>query len=317
MPVDPQAQAVLDLMKEQGVPPFEEMTVAQAREVVLGFAELQAPAPPIDGVEDRSIDGPVGQIPIRIYTPLGEAPRPILVYYHGGGWTIGNLDVADKPCRDLAAATQAVVVSVDYRMGPEHKFPAAVDDCYAATKWAAEHAAELGGDAQRLVVIGDSAGGNLAAVIPLVARERGGPRIGYQVLIYPVTNYGFDTASALENADGYLLTREAMRWFWGHYLNSETDGADPHASPLRAADLSGLPPALVVTCEFDPLRDEGEAYGERLREAGVPVKVTRYDGMIHGFFWMSGAVSQRYQELVDEICAGMRSALRTTAGSVA
>jgi acetyl esterase len=312
MPVDPEAQVVLDQMREQGLPPFEQMTVDQARELIGHFVEMQAPPPPIATVEDRAIDGPAGQIPIRIYTPVGEAPMPLLVYFHGGGWTIGTLDVADIPCRALAHATGSVVVSVDYRMGPEHKFPAAVDDCYAATRWAAEHAVELGADAQRLAVIGDSAGGNLAAVMALVARERGEPAIAYQVLIYPATNYGFDTASCLENADGYVLTREGMRWFWGNYLANEADGADPHASPLRATDLSGLPPALIITCEFDPLRDEGEAYGERLREAGVQVKVSRYDGMIHGFYWMSGAIS-RTQVLVDEIAAETRALLRTPA----
>jgi acetyl esterase len=316
MPLDPQVQVLLERMKEQGLPPFEQMTVDQARAVILEFTELQAEPQPIARVEDRTIPGPAGEIPIRIYTPSGEALLPVLVYFHGGGWTTGTLDVADEPCRALAAATSSVVVSVDYRMGPEHKFPAAVEDCYAATQWTADHAVELGADPGRLVVIGDSAGGNLAAVIALVARERGGPRVAYQVLIYPVTDYAFDTPSYEQNADGYLLTREAMRWFWGHYLNVENDGAHPHASPLRASDLSGLPPALLVTCEFDPLRDEGEAYGQRLREAGVPVKISRYDGMIHGFFWMSGALG-RTQELMDELAAEIRSAVRSAASTLA
>jgi acetyl esterase len=314
MPLDPQVTALLEQMNAQGLPPFEQMTVDQAREVSSNIAGLQAEPPSIASVENRAVPGPAGDIPVRIYTPTGEAPRPLLVYYHGGGWTIGTLDVADKPCRALAAATSSVVVSVDYRMGPEHKFPAAVEDCYAATRWAADHAAELGADPERLVVIGDSAGGNLAAVISLIARERGGPRIAYQVLIYPVTDYAFDTPSYEQNADGYMLTREAMRWFWGNYLSSEADGAHPHASPLRASELAGLPPALVVTCEFDPLRDEGEAYGQRLGEAGVAVKVSRYDGMIHGFFLMSGAIS-RNQALLDEIAAELRSALRAPATS--
>jgi acetyl esterase len=309
MPLDPDVRHLLDQLEQQGLPPFEDMSVSQAREVIGGFIELQAEPPAIARVEDRTVPGPAGEIPIRVYTPEAETGGPMIVYYHGGGWVIGNLDVVDKPCRALAQQTSSVVVSVDYRLAPEHKFPACVDDCYAATVWAAEHAAELGGDARRLVVSGDSAGGNLAAVVSLLARDRGGPHIAYQVLIYPVTDHSFDRPSYRENADGYLLTTAAMRHFWGLYLNTPEEGAAPIASPLRATDLSGLPPALVVTCEFDPLRDEGEAYAERLRAAGVPVKISRYDGMIHGFFWMSGAV-RRAHDLFDEIAAELAAALR-------
>jgi acetyl esterase len=314
MPLDPKAQWLLDELERQGLPPFEEMTVPQAREVIMGFRDLQAEPPPIAGTQDREIPGPAGSIPVRVYTPNTAAPRPALVYFHGGGWTIGNLDVTDKPCRALSHATGGVVVSVEYRMGPEHRFPAAVDDCVAATRWVAEHAAELGADPGRLVVIGDSAGGNLAAVVALVARDQGGPPIAYQVLIYPVTDYAFETPSYIQNADGYLLTRESMRWFWDKYLASPADGGDPRAAPLRASDLSGLPAALVITCEFDPLRDEGEAYAERLRAAGVPVKLHRFDGMLHGFFWMSGVFTQT-QELLDEIAAELDAALRPVVAS--
>lgn len=309
MPLDPNARGLLDQMEQQGLPPFEEMTVAQARDVIMGFKDLQAEPPPIAATQDRTIPGPAGELPIRVYTPDAPAPHPVLVYFHGGGWTVGNIDIADRPCRALAHATGSVVVSVEYRMGPEDKFPASFDDCYAATAWVAEHAAELGVDPDRLAVIGDSAGGNLAASVALQARERGGPRIAYQVLIYPVTDCGVEYPSHQENGDGYLLTSAAMRWFWGHYLSDPAHGSDPRAAPIRATDLSGLPPALVVTCEFDPLRDEGEAYAERLRAAGGSVKLHRFDGMIHGFFWMSQVFPQT-QELMDEIARELSSALR-------
>jgi acetyl esterase len=313
MPLDPQAQALLEQLKAQGLPSFEQMTVPQAREAALGFKALQGDPEPVARVQDVLLPSTRGEpaLGVRVYTPAGEGPRPLLVYFHGGGWTIGNVELGDAPCRALANAAGAVVVSVEYRLGPEHKFPAPLEDCYTATAWAAwaaEHAPEeVGGDPERLVVLGDSAGGNLAAVVALMARDRGGPRIAQQVLIYPVTDHRFDTPSYRDNAEGYLLTREAMRWFWGHYLADEADGRNPYASPLRAADLAGLPPALIVTCEYDPLRDEGEAYGERLRAAGVPVTVRRYDEMIHGCFWMAGVVD-RGRQLVAEIAAAVRAA---------
>jgi len=309
MPLDPQAQVLLEQMKAQGMPPFEQMTVAQAREVSLAFKDLEGAPEPVAKVEDHLLPSPRGELAtgVRVYTPAGAPPLPLLVHFHGSGWTIANVDVSDAPCRALANAVGAVVVSVEYRLGPEHKFPAPLEDCYAATSWAAAHAAELGGDPDRLVVIGDSAGGNLAAAVALVARDRGGPKIAQQVLLYPATDHSFDTPSYRDNAEGYMLTREGMRWFWRNYLNNEEEGRNPYASPLRAADLAGLPPALIVTSEYDPLRDEGEAYGELLRAAGVPVKVSRYDGMIHGFFWMGG-VLDRTRHLVDEIAAEVRAA---------
>jgi acetyl esterase len=288
------------------------MTVEQAREVFVAFKGMQAEPPPIARTEDRTIAGPRGDIPIRIYTPEGESPMPIMVYYHGGGWVLGSIDIADKPVRQLAQTTRSVVVSVEYRMAPEDKFPAPVEDCYAATVWTAEHAAELGGDPERLVVIGDSAGGNLAAAVTLCARESGGPQIAYQVLIYPVTDYDFDRPSCIENGEGYLLTRQGMRWFWGHYLNDAAEGADWRASPMRAADMSNLPPALVVTCEYDPLRDDGQAYAQRLRDAGVAVKEHRFDGMIHGFLTMT-AVLPHGQELMEEIATELQETLRPLA----
>jgi acetyl esterase len=309
MPLDPQAQVLLEQMKAQGMPPFDQMTVAQAREAGLAFKDLEDEPQPVAKVEDHLIPSPRGELAlgVRVYTPTGEPPFPLLVYFHGSGWTIANVEVGDAPCRALANAAGAVVTSVEYRLGPEHKFPAPLEDCYLATRWVAEHAADLGGDADRLVVIGDSAGGNLAAAVALMARDRGGPKISQQVLLYPATNHSFDTPSYQENADGYMLTRESCRWFWANYLNSDEDGRNPYASPLQADDLAGLPPAFIVTCEYDPLRDEGEAYGERLRAAGVPARVSRYDGMIHGFLWMGG-VLDRTRHLIEKIAAEVRAA---------
>jgi acetyl esterase len=258
--------------------------------------------PELAKIEDSSLPGPAGDVPIRIYTPSlpptpgtppgGDGPLPVVVFFHGGGFTIGSLTSHDPVAHKLAAESGAIVVAVDYRLAPEHKFPAAVEDCFAALQWVAGHAAELGGDPARIAVAGDSAGGNLAAAVAQASRT-GGPRLAAQLLIYPATdragNYGAAAENAnypsrQQNADGYFLTGDAMRFFAGHYLPRLKDSEDPRASPLRNADLAGLPRAVITTAEFDPLRDEGEAYAERLREADVPVELTRYDGMIHGFF---------------------------------
>jgi acetyl esterase len=280
MPVNPQAQAVLDVMAQAG------FALEGDPQAVRDFMAL-APRPegdPVKRVEDRTIPGPNGDVPVRIYWPDAAGPLPILVWYHGGGWVIGNVDSADYGCRIMTNAASAIVVSVDYRLAPEFKFPSAPEECYTALQWVVANAEELGGDAGRVAVGGDSAGGNLATVVAIMARDRGGPKLGFQLLVYPVTDYGFDTASYTENAEGYLLTKNSMVWFWGHYLESPDHGRDPLSSPLKAEDLSGLPPALVLTAEYDPLRDEGEAYARRLQEAGVAVETKRYDGQIHGFF---------------------------------
>ena len=234
-------------------------------------------------VEDRSVPGPHGPIPIRIYGPDGAGPFAVLVFFHGGGWVVGNLETADVFCRAMTAGAGCAVVSVNYRHAPEHKFPIAADDAFAATQWAATHAATFSGDAARLIVSGTSAGGNLAAVVALMARDRGGPALMSQLLIVPVIDHDFETPSYRKNAEGYGLTAEAMRWYWKQYLRSDDDGRHPYASPLRAQSLRGLPPALVVTAEFDPLHDEGEAYATRLRAEGVPTTVWHREGMIHGF----------------------------------
>ena len=292
MPLDPQADALLQQMREAGVRPFEELTVAEAREAAWGYLALAGEPQPVASVENRFIPGPTADLPVRIYTPEGDGARGGIVFFHGSGWVIANIDISDAAVRSLANSTGCVVVSVNYQKAPEHPFPGPFDDCWAATTWVYANAAELGIDPGRLAVAGDSAGGNLAAAVCLKARDEGGPPIVFQVLVYPALDRNWDTPSAHENAVGYGLQRETMRWFWNRYVPDEADGDNPLVSPLRAADLSGLPPAFIATAEFDPLRDDGEMYAERLAEAGVPVLVKRYDGMIHGFYWMLGALDQ-------------------------
>ena len=237
-------------------------------------------------VEDRSIEGPESLLPIRIYTPSEEKSLPIVVFFHGGGFVYGDLDTHDAVCRALANTSNHIVVAVDYRLAPEHPFPAAPNDCYAAAKWVYEHAEEFNGDANRLSLAGDSAGGNLATVVSLMAKEKGGLEIAKQVLIYPTTDIKGDSkyASYEENGEGYFLTKESMGLFGRAYIQEESLRHHPYAVPMLAEDVSGLPPTLIITAEFDPLRDEGEAYGEKLKQAGVEVEVYREDGLIHGFF---------------------------------
>jgi acetyl esterase len=281
MAVNAQAQVVLDMMAAAN---FQLDGDPQAVRDMMALTP-RPPGEEVAAVEDRTLPLNGESIPVRIYRPSADSKvRPVLVWFHGGGWVIGNLDSADFACRMLTNASGCVVVSVDYRLAPEHKFPAAADDCFAATQWVVEHAGELGVDASKVAVGGDSAGGNLAAVVAQLAKEAGGPAISYQALVYPVTNFSSATASYTDNAEGYLLTRASMEWFWGHYLGNEGDGQHVKASPLLCADLTGLPPAIVITAEYDPLRDEGEAYADALRKAGVAVESKRYDGQIHGFF---------------------------------
>jgi acetyl esterase len=307
MPLDPQAQAVLDSMPGGDLPDLSNVPVELMRQ---GFSAVgpDAPVEEVAKVENRQIAGAAGEIGARIYHPAGAAdgPLPLLVYFHGGGFVLCDLDTHDGTCRSLANSAGCVVVSVDYRLAPEATFPAAPEDCYAATCWAVENAAAIGADPSRVAVAGDSAGGNLAAATTLMARDRKGPKIAHQLLIYPVTDYCFDTVSYKDNAEGYFLTRDMMKWFWGHYLEQESDGANPLASPLRAEDLGSLPPATVITAEFDPLRDEGEAYATRLQAAGVPTEVTRYDGLFHGFFGM-GAAIDRAQDAVAQASKALRA----------
>ncbi|SEI48893.1 alpha/beta hydrolase fold domain-containing protein [Paraburkholderia diazotrophica] len=292
MALDPQAQAILDLMAAAGSPPLETRTPEEARVAASRLQALSGPPEDVAKVENRTIAGAAGEIPVRIYTPQGGGPFPALVFFHGGGWVIGDLDIVDVPCRRIANRAGCVVVSVDYRLAPEHKFPTAVEDAYAVTEWLAANGSTVAVDASRLAVGGDSAGGNLAAVVALIAKDKATFALRHQVLLYPVTNHDFGTGSYRENGDGYYLTRAAMQWFWQHYLSDTRDGRHPYASPILADDHRGLPPALVITAEYDPLRDEGEAYAQRLASAGVPVRAERYSGMIHGFCWMPGAIEQ-------------------------
>jgi acetyl esterase len=315
MPVDPQVRVLLDQLEQMGGPALNEMTPEQGRAAFAQLGQAGGVPEPVERIEDLTIPGPASDLKARIYTPSGGAPLPAMVFFHGGGWVIGDLETHDRLCRALANASGSLIVAVDYRLAPEHKFPAAVDDAFAAVKWVAEHAAELGADPARIGVGGDSAGGNLSAVIALQARDRGGPKLAYQLLIYPATDLASDTPSKRENGDGYFLTRRDMTWFEGHYIRSEEDRANPLVSPMRAADLTGLPPAIVVTAEFDPLRDEGEAYGEKLRKAGVPVQLRRYDGMIHGFVSMSGVVN-RGRDAVRDLGAAVRELVEATRARV-
>ena len=289
MPLDPAVKGLLDQMNDPNAPPLNALTPEQARAGFAGLAALQGPPEPVAAVEDRAVPGPGGPIPVRVYKHATAPNQPALVYFHGGGWVIMDIETHDSLCRALANAARCTVVSVDYRLAPEHKYPAAADDCYAATQWVAENAASLGVDAARLAIAGDSAGGNLAAVVAQMARDKGGPAIVFQVLHCPVTNYDYDTASYRDNADGYMLTRDAMVWFWDHYLPTPADGRHPYASPMQG-DAAGLPPALVQTGEFDPLRDEGAAHAAKLGDAGVPVTYHRYQGLIHDSFLFFGVV---------------------------
>jgi acetyl esterase len=277
------------------------------------MASLAGPIQEVARVEDRTIPGPARPIPVRVYWPENGKNLPALVYYHGGGWVIGDLDSWDRTLRALTNASGCVVISVDYRLAPEHKFPSAVEDADAAVRYVAEHAGEFGIDVNRIAVGGDSAGGNLAAVACLMARDRGGPKIAFQLLVYPATNYKDDRPSMREFAEGYFLTQAGMDYFWGHYLARPEDGHHPHVSPLKAQSLAGLPPAMVITAECDPIRDQGEAYAARLQEAGVPVSVKRYDGAIHAFFNFGGIIDSGKQA-VEDAGAALKAALGKPVG---
>lgn len=310
MPLDPQVQFLLEQLASLNEPEMDTQTPEAVREgMKLRLAMFGAPQP-IAYIENRTIPVQSGEIPIRIYRPEGNGPFPVLVFFHGGGWVIGDLDTHEEICRSLANKVTCAVVSVDYRLAPEHKFPTAPEDCYAATKWVAANAAQLLGDPSRIAIGGDSAGGNLSAVVAQMARDRGGPPLVFQLLIYPATDFRMNTPSIDENAEGYFLTKKDMIWFTNHYLNNEQEKLNPLASPFLAADLHGLPPALVITAEYDPLRDEGERYGQRLKEAGVPTTISRYDGMIHGFFSME-AVLTKSQAAVAESVRALQAAFNT------
>jgi acetyl esterase len=302
MPVDPQILALLDVMAATGAKPVGEATVAEARAASAAWVTYAGPGEPVAKVVDRYIPGPTADLHIRVYTPAGHGPFPALVMFHGSGWVLDNIDHADTPHRELANRSGCVVVAVNYQKAPEHRFPVPLDDCYAAACWVIEHAALLDVDPARIGIGGDSAGGNLATACCIRAREAGGPAFALQLLIYPAVDLYAPAGtypSMTECADGYLLTAAGMEWFWARYLARPEEAADPLVSPIRCPDLSGLPPAIVVTAEYDPLRDEGEAYADRLVAAGVPTIKRRYDGMTHAFYWMTGSVDASHRLIAD------------------
>ena len=319
MPLTPQAQAVMDLMATVGVELDPNESPEQVRATIEQFGAAAPPGDRVHRVEDRvAPPGPDGCVPVRVYWPSDETNLPVLLWMHGGGWTLGNLETADRTCRALTNAVGCIVVSVDYRLAPEHRFPAAVEDCLGVALGAGELAESIGGDPRRVAIGGDSAGGNLAAVTTLLIRDaeaRAGdrdvwaPRFCFQVLVYPAVEVEYETPSMVEHGTGYFLTLDALHWFYGHYLGH----AIPEqwmVSPLLAPDLAGVPPAFVLTAEFDPLRDQGQAYAKRLADAGVPVDARVYEGVFHGFFGMHDAIDVS-REAFDDAVAALRGAFGT------
>lgn len=306
MPLINEYRALLAQLAEADAPPLTEMPLEAAR-AMFRVAQPTRPDIVVGNVSEHEIEGRNGSIPIRVYTPDDTGPYPITMMFHGGGWVIGDLETVDAQSRQVCKQVGCVVVAVDYRLAPEHRFPAAAEDCYDATLWTYENASKLDADPTKLAVAGDSAGGNLAAVVAQMARDKDGPPLVFQLLVYPVTNgHVFKTESYRDNADGYMLTSESMHWFWNHYADSG-DRQNPYASPLCANDFSNLPPAFVQVAEFDPLRDEGLQYGDALKASGVDVKSHCYNGFIHGFFSQFDTVPPTRQAM-DDACAALREA---------
>ncbi len=314
MPIDPQAQGYLDMMKSMNID-YETLDPLLAREMAKGMQAQRPAGEPVAKVEDRQIPGPGGRLALRIYTPVGVGPFPVLVFLHTGAWLMGGLDIQDPLCRRITNGAGCIVVAVDYRLAPENPFPAAVEDSFAATKWVAEHAAEFGADPARVAVGGDSAGGNMTAVVALMARDQGGPHLVFQLMLFPATDFRLNTPSIEEFAEAHnSVSKAEMIWIAKHYLPNSADITHPFASPLLAPSLAGLPPAFIMTAEYDGLRDEGELYGKRLQEAGVPAKVSRYDGMIHDFLDLFEEPGNRG---VAEIASVLRTAFETGASTLA
>ncbi|QGN48524.1 alpha/beta hydrolase fold domain-containing protein [Micromonospora sp. WMMC415] len=313
MSLHPQAEAYRAARAAAGTPPLYTQTLAEARAADLAAIRAgSGVVEPVHEVRDTHVPGPAGDVPVRIHRPAGPGPLPTLLWFFGGGWTLGSVDTADGICRRLANAVPCQVVTVGYRLAPEAPFPAAVHDCHAALRFVAAHPVEFGADPERLAVGGDSAGGNLAAAVTLLARDTG-PRLAAQLLVYPNTD---QTAEPAGDDDPLLFNRRSVAWYRSHYLADPADARDPLASPLLADDLGGLPPALVVTAEHDPLRDEGERYADRLRDAGVPTIRTRYAGMVHGFFAMPGTFDDG-RRAQDEAAAFLRERFGLTVPAVA
>lgn len=317
MPLDPDAERLLEMMRAAGRPPFETLTPDQAREAFRAGRTVTQPDPaPVAELRDLSCPGPHGDIPLRLYRPLGTSADevlPAMVYFHGGGWVVGDLDSHDVACRHYANAAGCAVVSVDYRMGPEHRFPAAVDDCAAATRFVVAQAQALRIDPARVAVGGDSAGGNLAAVMALMARDGALPKLAFQLLVYPVTDLGMGHPSYQRITEGVPLTCKTMAWFIGHYLPGPKEHSDWRASPLRAADLSGVAPALVLTAAYDPLCDEGIAYARRLEQEGVRVVHLHFSDQLHGFVGQ-GRIIRAAGTALDMMGTVLKQALSPAAG---
>ncbi len=307
----PQTQALVDAMARMNLVPPDKLSVEQAREQ---FRRSRIPflAPPqaVGAAIDAAIPGPAGKLRIRAYRPLGSRPDellPAMVYFHGGGWVFGDLDSHDPLCRELCNLAHCAVIAVDYRLAPEHRFPAAVEDAISAVRHVAQHAADLGIDGSRLAAGGDSAGGNLTTVAALTLRDQGGPQLRLQVLIYPVTDFSMDAPSYARIANGFTLSKERMRYFRESYLRGPADVSDWRASPLKAEDVSRLPPALLIAAGHDPLVDEGKAYADRLTAAGVPVTYTCYEGMVHGFVSLAGAIDAGHTAIAEAAAALKRA----------
>lgn len=288
MPLDSAVQTLLEQMA--GLPPFEVSTVQDARASTAAFVALQEPHRQVARQVDTTYSGPSGELPIRLYVPEGAGPFPVVAYFHGGGFVTGDLVVSEELCRVLANDVGAIVAAVGYRLAPEHQFPAATDDTFAALQWIADNVDTFGGDPTRLAVHGDSAGGNLAAVAALRARDEGGPSLVCQALVYPVIEPYANTPSRDEFREGFVVNAAGMDWFWNHYLADGTDTGNPYVDPSKAQDLTGLPPTLIVTMENEVSRDEAESFGAQLVEAGVPTEVVRIDGLVHGVYWITAAV---------------------------
>ena len=307
MPLNDEYSQFLAALNELDAPSIDQVDIEIARQMMRNG---QPPQPDIrvGNTEDRRIRVEGGEISLRIYTPEGQGPFPLILMFHGGGWVLGDLDTADLQSRKVCLGVQAVVVSVDYRLAPEHKFPTAVNDCYAALIYAVENCDKFNAVDDKVALVGDSAGGNLAAVVSLKCRDEGGPKLRHQLLVYPVTDgTRFDTPSYRDNADGFMLTAETMRWFWDQYTSVD-DRQSELASPLIATNLDDLPPTTIMTAEYDPLRDEGEAFGKRLQQAGVPCEVIRYDGFIHGFFSHEITIPST-EKAMNDACQKLKSAL--------
>jgi acetyl esterase len=313
MPLDPQTAEILQLMQQLGAPSLASSTPQQARAGMrMMTVDMRDPATlaPVRSVTDSAIPGPAGDIPIRVFRPEADSAVPTVVFFHGGGFVMGDIDTHEDQTRLLCRDVGAVVVSVDYRLAPEAKFPAGFEDCLAATRYVAEHIDDFGSDSDRIAVAGDSAGGNFAAAVAVACRDAGGPALAAQLLIYPAVDFAADGPypSRVENAEGYFLTAEDSVWFHQQYTDEGFDPADVRASVIKTADLSGLPPAVVGTAEFDPLRDEGEAYAALLADAGVKVVQHRFPGLIHGFYGM-GVISAAAADAVTTLNADLAALL--------